>query len=147
MEHIATTLTGARVHYEYITRLVKKNGGVIDVDIKNSFVDLDGKEARLVIAADISERVKYLQAIKAQNIELREIAWIQSHVVRAPLARMMGLISLLHDYPTDNADASNILSFILTSAYELDDIIREIIRKTEQVKEHPILEEQLAQLA
>jgi PAS domain S-box-containing protein len=146
LEDIATTLTGARVHYEYITRLVKKNGGVIDVDIKNSFVDLDGKEARLVIAADISERVKYLQAIKAQNIELREIAWIQSHVVRAPLARMMGLISLLQDYPTDNADASNILSFILTSAYELDDIIREIIRKTEQVKEHPILEEQLAQL-
>jgi hypothetical protein len=34
---------------------------------------------------------KYVRAIEEQNLKLREITWIQSHVVRAPLSRILGL--------------------------------------------------------
>lgn len=47
------------------------------------------------VAERTSELEKNLAAIELQNKALREISWIQSHVVRAPLARMMGAIALL----------------------------------------------------
>lgn len=145
LEGIANTLKSAGVHYHYITKQIKKNGEVIDVDIKNSFVELGGRETRLVIATDISERIKYIQAVKEQNVKLREIAWTQSHVVRAPLARMMGLINMLQDYPPEEFNTTDLLSHLSASAHELDDIIREIVRKTELVQDQPILEEKLGQ--
>jgi signal transduction histidine kinase len=142
LEELATNLKDARVHYHYISNHVKKSGEVIDVEIKNCFVDFGGRETRLVIATDISERIRYLEAIKAQNIKLREVAWIQSHVVRTPLARIMGLIDLLHGYPHENKNATEILRHLSASAHELDGIIREIVSKAEQVEDQPILQEQ-----
>jgi PAS domain S-box-containing protein len=143
LEAMANFLKGTRGHYSYIAKLVKKSGEVIDVDIKNSFIDIGGRETRLVIATDISERMKYIQAIQEQNAMLREIAWIQSHVVRAPLARMMGLINLLdYDMPEKN-DQVDLLSLIADAAHQLDGIIRDIVRKTEQVNNQQIVEEQL----
>jgi hypothetical protein len=38
------------------------------------------------IAHDITERNQYFRAVEIQNKSLKEIAWIQSHVVRAPLS-------------------------------------------------------------
>jgi PAS domain S-box-containing protein len=139
LEQIANTLQGAPVHYHYIIKLVKKSGEVMDADINNSFVDMGGRKTRLVIATNISERMKYLHAIKEQNNRLREIAWIQSHVVRAPLARLMGLINLLQDYLPEQGKATELLSFILASANELDSVIRDIVRKTEQIQDQPKL--------
>jgi hypothetical protein len=34
-------------------------------------------------------------AIEKQNKKLKEIAWAQSHIVRAPLARMLGIVNLI----------------------------------------------------
>jgi hypothetical protein len=53
-----------------------------------------------------------------QNKALREISWIQSHVVRAPLVRMMGAISLLE--------------IVITSANEIDKTVRDISAKSVQ---------------
>jgi YesN/AraC family two-component response regulator len=72
---------------------------------------------------------EYIKAIENQNDRLKEISWIQSHIVRAPLARIMGLIPLV----TDTADAderATILKFLLLSANELDEVIRSITDKT-----------------
>jgi signal transduction histidine kinase len=69
-------------------------------------------------------------ALEAQNKTLRDIAWTQSHVVRAPLARMMGVVALMElERPTD-AEFEELMSIILTSAHELDAIITDISHKT-----------------
>ena len=44
---------------------------------------------------DVTNRFEYVQAIEAQNKTFRDITWMQSHVVRTPLARIMGLIQLM----------------------------------------------------
>lgn len=80
---------------------------------------------------DITESVNYTKAIEEQNSILREIAWIQSHVVRAPLARIMGLVDLMGNYPNDKESLAELLDHLLTSAYELDDVIRTIVKKSE----------------
>jgi PAS domain S-box-containing protein len=126
-----------RAFYQDIFKHVKKNGEMIDVEIKSTVMDMDGRETRLVIATDISERMRYIQAIREQNEKLREIAWIQSHGVRAPLARMMGLVKLLQVSPPGQHHPIDLLSAISCSAQELDNIIREIVSKTEQIKDHP----------
>ena len=80
---------------------------------------------------DITEIHNYIETIERYNARLKDIAWTQSHVVRAPLARIMGLIDSLENY--DNVeDQSQLLSHILTSAKELDGIIRKINGKTDK---------------
>lgn len=95
--------------------------------------DKDGKPKRIIASMqDITEQKQYLIAIQEHNERLREIAWTQSHVVRAPLAKVMGLVDLLKNYKNDIENIDEILENILTSACELDKIIRKIAVKTEK---------------
>ena len=80
---------------------------------------------------DITERKHHLIAIENHNERLKEIAWTQSHTVRAPLAKVMGLVDLLLDYKNDLENIDEILKNILISAHELDSIIRKIATQTE----------------
>ncbi|WP_428328054.1 PAS domain-containing protein [Mucilaginibacter sp.] len=81
---------------------------------------------------DITDRKLSEIRLKEQNEQLREISWIQSHIVRAPLARIMGLIPLIKDPRTQVADKQEMLEYLLVSAVELDDVIRSITDKTKQ---------------
>jgi len=82
---------------------------------------------------DISERRKHIQEIEDRNTRLNEIAWIQSHVVRAPLSRIMGLIEMTKKNYEAGAIKPELLNHLFNSAIELDDIIRSIVDKTETV--------------
>lgn len=92
----------------------------------------DGRPKRIIGSMqDITERKQHLIAIENHNKRLQEIAWTQSHVVRAPLAKVMGLVDLLINYRNDLDNVNGILDNILTSANELDVIIRKIAIQTE----------------
>ncbi|MHB8209356.1 PAS domain S-box protein [Mucilaginibacter sp.] len=108
----------------------KKNGEVIQVDILSNFIRYKGKNAKVTIAADVTERLNYIKAIETQNEKLREISWIQSHVVRAPLARIMGLIPLVKDLQEDNDLRDQMFEYLISSANELDEMIKSITDKT-----------------
>ncbi|WP_262886832.1 PAS domain-containing protein [Mucilaginibacter humi] len=56
----------------------------------------------IAIERDITERMNYLTAIEEQNKQLRDIAWSQSHIVRAPLARIIGLTEMATDAKNRN---------------------------------------------
>jgi hypothetical protein len=64
-----------------------------------------------IIARDITEYKNYVETVELQNKKLREIAWMQSHMVRAPLARIMGLIPLIVD-ATDVNERAELLKFL-----------------------------------
>ncbi|MEX2336050.1 MAG: PAS domain S-box protein [Fulvivirga sp.] len=108
----------------------KKNGEIFWADIQSSLIVFNGVKGRLVIAVDISERIKYTEAIEEQNKLLREIAWIQSHKVRAPLARMLGLIDILRRKVPLKEKNDEIVPRILNTAHELDAIIKDVVKKT-----------------
>lgn len=87
----------------------------------------------------VNERTKELlqnnELIKQQNEQLKDIAWIQSHVVRAPLARLMGLVELLQlNETSEDLGKEQIVEFIAQSANELDGIIRDITLKAHNSK-------------
>ncbi|MBC7522914.1 MAG: PAS domain S-box protein [Flavobacterium sp.] len=112
----------------------KKTGEVIYVDIRSNTIPFQDTTGRIILANDITERFTYIEAIEKQNEKLREIAWIQSHVVRAPLAKIMGLIDLIKHQDLHSEDNVKIYDYLLTSATELDVIIRDITKKSEQIK-------------
>jgi signal transduction histidine kinase len=109
-----------------IYKHLKKNGEIIQVDIQANFIQYKGKNAKVTIATDVTEKLNYIKEIEQQNEKLREISWIQSHIVRAPLARLMGLVGLIKDVGSDCEDNQKMLEYILISARELDDVIKEI---------------------
>jgi PAS domain S-box-containing protein len=81
---------------------------------------------------DISERVNYIANIEGGSKRLGEISWMQSHVVRAPLARIMGLSELLK-YNEGEITQKELLSLLTDSAQELDSIIRNILQQTKEI--------------
>lgn len=110
-----------------------KSGELLKVDVKRNKIPFKGKEVHLVLANNITEPLKYLDALEKQNLRLAEIAWLQSHVVRAPLARIMGLINIIQNDNTDSTEQDFILKSILSSAFELDAVIHDIVTKTDQI--------------
>jgi PAS domain S-box-containing protein len=81
-----------------------------------------------------TERIKHLDAIELQNKKLREIAWIQSHIVREPLARMMGIVNVLKDTTLNTLEFKEWVNHFINSSNELDSIIHDISRKTRDVE-------------
>ena len=109
----------------------KKNGEVFTVEVFNNLASYEEQNIRISLVNDVSERIKYIEKIEGQNKSLREISWIQSHVVRAPLARIIGLIDLMSNTQVDISKKEHqyISNGIIESAQELDKIITEITRK------------------
>ncbi|GAB3336459.1 hypothetical protein GCM10027429_19820 [Marivirga atlantica] len=89
----------------------------------------------LGIARDITERKKYIDSIEQQNDKLKEIAWIQSHEVRAPLSKILSLIDYFkHSYSHATLTTEEILAHVESASHELDKKIREIVKKAEEAE-------------
>lgn len=94
-----------------------------------------------ITGRDITERKLYLRSVEEQNKVFREISWMQSHLVRAPLARILGLLPIL-DSETEALEKAMILGYIKGSANELDDIIKKITERSATITEkYPSLTE------
>lgn len=124
------TMQGTVTHH-------KKNGEKILVEIQSNDIEFKGKKARVIIASDITDRVNYIKAIELQNEKLKEISWMQSHVIRAPLARLMGLMPFLDEIDPNPLELEQIKEYIKLSIIELDEVIRNITNKTSAVDYKP----------
>ena len=126
-----TSLSFCRCEYRIIDKGQRMKTLLSKILVKR---DANGRAYQLVgFTLDITEQKKQTQALQLQNEKLMEIAWVQSHQVRAPLARLMGLVQLLERFPQNNKDFRETLSHVMTSAKELDEIVRKIVRKTEEI--------------
>ncbi|MFY0673998.1 MAG: PAS domain S-box protein [Bacteroidia bacterium] len=92
-----------------------------------------GKRSTEVIGmvTDITERKNLINQISNQNTKLQEIAWAQSHMVRAPLSNIMGLITLFEMVKDDAETVEQIMKNIKTTAKEFDDVIKHITKRSE----------------
>ena len=109
--------------------------GVTDYALKDKLFSLTVKITRaLKDADDIKAKRIVDEKLKLQNEKLFEIAFLQSHQVRVPVAHILGLFSLFKfDNPSDPIN-SEILCMLKTSAESLDNIILEITKKTSEIR-------------
>ncbi len=68
--------------------------------------------------------------LKHARKKMDEIAWMQSHIIRAPLARLMGLVNVLLEAPCTPEERDEMLGYIGDSAKELDRVIHDISNHT-----------------
>ncbi|MBB2147508.1 PAS domain S-box protein [Pedobacter gandavensis] len=122
---------GRAVHY-FENRLIKENGAQIwlawDVTAaaENGLIFCVGKDITEKKYSE-QEMITLNNKLAQQNKQLRDISWIQSHEVRAPTARILGIINIID---SDKAQLSNelreLLGFLKSSALELDEVIAKI---------------------
>lgn len=74
--------------------------------------------------------LKVILENRQSDSKLQEIAWMQSHVVRAPLARLMGLVDILNQEYVNKGLKNELLDHIVNTAHELDKVVRDISDKT-----------------
>lgn len=86
---------------------------------------------------DVTEQRLYIHKIQTQNQRLKDIAWIQSHKVRAPVASILGLVQLFNREQADDPINQEVLDGVTEAANTLDSVIKEINAKTEADKAAP----------
>lgn len=97
-----------------------------EIKYKNDILLAQQREIQLV-NDHLEERVKErTNSLEQQNKHLAEYAFINSHLLRGPLARVMGLINIMEKESGDNYELQLICKHLKTSAFELDDIVTKI---------------------
>jgi PAS domain S-box-containing protein len=115
-------------------RFIKANGDVAIMQHRGVLIrDKNGKATRAIGAMiDLTDTLERMQQIEQQNKTLREISWLQSHIVRAPLANLLGLITLLRDSQEKGIYDSNLIDYIYESTEKLDQVIHDIVEKSNE---------------
>ncbi len=118
----------------YFTHFLS-DGVEIKVDICVEEIKNISNNELIVQSNDVSETLKHINTIEIQNAKLKNIAWTQSHILRAPLARILGIINLL-ETKTDDIDEIYIwLKLLRISTDEMDDIVKIIVEETNQIEQ------------
>lgn len=119
---------------------IEQNGQLRNYDVNVRPISVDNKIiGASIFAQDNTNKMVYIREIEAQNTKLREIAWKQSHLVRAPLARIIGLTFMINEVLTSEnkekaKDIQTFLTHLNTSTQELDDVIRSIVNLSSPFK-------------
>lgn len=104
-----------------------------DMDIEARFWPLHDSDNNIIgvgcLVRNISEYITNTRKIEAQTDALKEIAHMQSHDVRGPVATMKGLMQLIHVSDEENAE---LLRQLEKQLDELDKAIHAINSKTQQ---------------
>lgn len=117
---------------ENAVELIKS--GVTDYTLKDKLDYINQKVIRaLKEAEERKEKIIAVEKLKTQNAKLVEIVFLQSHQVRAPIVNIFGLINMFNfDNPNDPAN-SEVLINLKKTTKDFDNIIREIVKKTEEI--------------
>ncbi len=74
---------------------IKKDGELLFVEIESHPIVYQGRRGKLVLASNITQRIKTENEIKVVVSELNDFVYRASHDIRGPLARLIGLSNLL----------------------------------------------------
>lgn len=126
-----TALRGTAVFDE---RKLKSNGADAWFLVKfEPAFDADGQIIGVSInIVDITRRIKNEETVKVQKQSLQNIAFIQSHELRRPVASILGLMNLLN--ADGNVPQTTEWEYLQASVKELDSMIKLIIDETDSYK-------------
>jgi hypothetical protein len=92
------------------------------------------RKALYTCQKELMMRKKSEELLKIKNEKLIEIAFLQSHIVRRPVANVLGIINLIKLDNASNSSHLDLIPKLEIAAKELDDAIREIVRNTSEIE-------------
>jgi len=110
-----------------------KSGENIHVEIFSSSIEYEDKLVRLVLANEVTDKLEHIKKIEEQNTKLKNIAWTQSHDLRAPLARILGIVNLLELESFKSRDLPILMENLRKSGNELDKIVQKIVNESQHL--------------
>lgn len=87
----------------------------------------------LINTIDITNIKTKEAALRVQNDELKQIAFLQSHIVRSPLSNIQGLLALMESDELQGQQAYY-LSLLKQAAAKLDIVVNEIVQRAVAVR-------------
>ncbi|SMD45534.1 PAS domain S-box-containing protein [Aquiflexum balticum DSM 16537] len=114
----------------------KKDGSYfwVDTTIVPFFDENNHPFKFLALRIDITAKKMAEAQIKEAYEKLKNIAWTQSHIVRAPLARILGIVNLIETQKDSLDDLMYWLNQLKTSSDEMDEIVRKIIEDAQFIQ-------------
>lgn len=110
--------------------------GITDYATKGKLISLAQKIIRgLKEAKVLVEKKRSDKKLKIQNEKLLEIAFLQSHQVRAPIAQILGLYNLFNFNDYSDPMNAEIFDKMKDTAKSLDNVVREIVQNTTEIRE------------
>ncbi|MES2371566.1 MAG: PAS domain S-box protein [Bacteroidota bacterium] len=127
-------LTGSLQNYEL--DFLAKDGSIINAIVSSQILYDNNGNPKTIEGTihDITQRKQAEDMLKLKNKKLTEIAFLQSHIVRRPVANVMGLVNLINkEDPTDPINFELIPKLAIASK-ELDEVIKQIVQKTTEIE-------------
>lgn len=102
-------------------------------------IDRKRYEAELKLAKKMAEESldHARKTIDENNEQFFKIAMNQSHMIRRPLANMLGLLSILKDVKNLPVEAGDLVNLLQLSAEDLDELIKEVVDQTQPLNNLP----------
>ena len=122
---------GERCQFELFVTLKNSFQAYYDV-LLNPVFERGGQVIGIgCFSRDITARKAAESRMLAQNDRLKQIAWSQSHLVRGPLASILGLVGLFDTDP-DPAANRELIRHLQKTALQLDSAVRSIVHQANE---------------
>lgn len=84
---------------------------------------------------DRTEHKRIENKLVEHNVRLKQIAFLQSHEIRRPVANILGITELMNLYKEDGGyeKALELLDHLKESTIELDELIKKIVKKASKI--------------
>lgn len=119
-------------------RMVSKNGEIIWFNTEELVFDRDenGNATKILgFAQDVTQNIKFIESLQNKNERLAEIAHINSHHVRGPVATILGLTTLFDPKIASSEINLKVINSLKLTADKLDKVIKEIMKQAESLDE------------
>jgi PAS domain S-box-containing protein len=116
-------------------RFLKANGEYAYVNDKGLVIRQKGRPVRMIGAMqDITELKKaetisldLIARLQQKNKELQQFAYMVSHNLRAPIAKILGLATLINE-PGEYEQSGNLLQYVSDEINNLDNVVKDMNR-------------------
>jgi len=115
--------------FEMTVRARRIDGNYIWVRSRQMIYERSAKGTKCIIireVEDVTELIELQDELKRKVAQLKEVSYKNSHLLRSPVASIIGLVDLIEEHGIASDHNKEILHFLKESIRKLDDVIHEI---------------------
>lgn len=135
IQQVAESIRNHSEDISIIHRVLHSDGTYLYVHSEGKFkLGPSGKKYGIIISRNIDQAHRSQLTIRKQNEVLKEIAFIQSHVLRRPLANIMAMLDLVKLEEVLAHENLRIAELIREEADKMDVIVKDIVQKSNFIR-------------